>query len=221
MRLNQSKFAVVIGCSQQNVSKLIAKGVITKEDDKKIDVDKAKKSLKDYGLLGKDEKLIKSRTPKNKKEDRKFHQITKGLPLESKVPYDSYEYLTPEEIEEAEKEKEKAREELKAKEEEAKKKNITPPASDDEVTYSDAKAHREHYMGKIAEMDYLIKIGDYVPKAVVEKTFFEAARTIRDSLLNYPNKMTLRIVGKTDIKVIEDILMEEIQNILGNLSHES
>eukprot|EP01156_Anaeramoeba_ignava_P014970 Anaeramoba_ignava/a611113_7.p1 GENE.a611113_7~~a611113_7.p1 ORF type:complete len:168 (-),score=36.91 a611113_7:411-914(-) len=167
--------------------------------------------------------MKKSRTSKKeKKEDRIFMPITSSLPLDGEVPYESYAYLTEEEKEKIDQEKEKAYEELKAKKEEAKSKNInTGDINTDEVKYADAKAHREHYMGKIAEFDYLIKIGEYVPKAEVEQTFFEAARIIRDALLNYPNKMALRVVGKTDIKIIEDVLMDEIQIILGNLSNES
>lgn len=73
-------------------------------------------------------------------------------------------------------------------------------------------------MGQIAELDYQIKLGDYVSKAEVEKTFFEASRNVRDMLLSYPNKMASRIIGKKDIKEIETILLEEIRYILGNLS---
>lgn len=222
MRLNQTKFASLVGCSQQNISKLINKGVIQKEDDNKIDIDKAKKSLLDHGLLGEDGKLLKSRTANNetKTNSRKFYPTTAALPLEGEVPYDSYAYLTPEEIKAAEEEKEKLRKEYQEKEHAAKSKNITTEPVDNK-TYSDAKTFRENYMGKIAEFDYLIKTGEYILKTEVEKKFFEAARTIRDSLLNYPNKMALRIVGKSDIKEIEDILMNEIQIILENLSNES
>ncbi len=223
MRLNQTKFASLVKCSQQNISKLIKKGVIQKEDDNKIDVEKAKQSLKDFGLLDENGVLKKSRTPKKeKKSSRIFVQTTSSLPLEGEVPYASYEYLSEEEKDKIEKEKQKAYEEFKQKEEEAKNKNIkTGDDNLEEVKFADAKAHREHYMGKIAEYDYLIKIGEYVSKQEVEQTFFEASRRIRDALLNYPNKMALRVVGKTDIKDIEDVLMEEIQIILGNLSHES
>ena len=224
MRLNQTKFAGLVGCSQQNISKLINKGVIQKEDDNKIDIDKAKQSLLEHGLLGEDGKLLKSRTANNetktKTNSRNFYPLTDSLPLEGEVPYDSYAYMTPEEIKAAEEEKERIRKEYKEKENKARERSI-PTKTVDNKTYSDAKSFRENYMGKIAELDYFIKIGEYVPKVEVEEDFFKAARTVRDALLNYPNKMSLRVVGKTDIKDIEDILMEEIQIILENLSNES
>jgi len=218
IRLNQTQFASQVGCSQQNISKLIKKGVIKKEKDKKIDTNKAIQSLRDYGLLDKNNKFKKSRT---KKENRSFTKINNTLPFEGDVPYDSYAYLSDEEIEEQERRKEEAREELRSKEELAKHKNIEFDSKlNDEIKYSDAKAHREYYMGKIAELDYQIKLDEYITKEEVKKSFFEIARTIRDALMNYPSKMSLRVVGKTDIKNIENVLMEEIQVILGNLSNE-
>ena len=73
-------------------------------------------------------------------------------------------------------------------------------------------------MGQIAELDYQIKLGEYVSKVEVEQTFFEVARKVRDMLLNLPNKMALRVIGKKDIKEIESTINDEIRYILGNLS---
>ena len=73
-------------------------------------------------------------------------------------------------------------------------------------------------MGQIAELDYQIKLGEYVSKVEVEQTFFEVARKVRDMLLNLPNKMASRVVGKKDIKEIESTINDEIRYILGNLS---
>ncbi|OCL86098.1 hypothetical protein AAX27_02117 [Aliarcobacter thereius] len=68
------------------------------------------------------------------------------------------------------------------------------------------------------QKSYQIKLGEYIPKVEVEQSFFEVARTVRDMLLNLPNKMAMRIVGKKDIKEIELIIDDEIRYILGNLS---
>jgi flagellar biosynthesis/type III secretory pathway protein FliH len=216
MRFNQTKFAELIGCSQQNVNKLLKKGTIQKEDDNKIDKDKAIQSLRDFGLLDENNKLIKSRTPKKEKD---LSPTVIALPFDGPIEYDSLDGKSEEEKEEILKEKERLHQEYSQKKVEAAQKGITEGKdSGNATTYSDAKAHREHYMGKIAEFDYLIKLGDYVRKEDVETTFFEAARNVRDNLLSFPNKMAIRIIGKTDIQEIENILMEEIQNILRNLS---
>lgn len=109
---------------------------------------------------------------------------------------------------------------MESKKKEAANKNINITEDMDlrSFNYASAKAHREYYMGQIAELDYQIKLGDYVSKSEVEQTFFEASRKVRDMLLNYPSKMSMRVIGKKDIKEIESIMMEEIRYILGNLS---
>lgn len=216
MRFNQSKFAKEVGCSQQNISKLIKKGVLEVGDDKKLDFEYSLQRLKDFDLLDANNKLKKSRTTKDEVEEDK----SISLPFEAPTGYQTLADLTPEQREEIEKEEIEAFNELEKKKKEAKNRNIS--INEDEnlgkFNYASAKAHREYYMGQIAELDFQIKLGDYVPKAEVEQTFFEASRKVRDMLLNFPNKMSSRVIGKKDIKEIETILLEEIRYILGNLS---
>lgn len=216
MRFNQSKFAKEVGCSQQNISKLIKKGVLEVGEDKKLDFDYSIQRLKDFDLLDEDNKLKKSRSIKNDEDDT----TDAILPFEAPAGYKTLADLTPEEREQNEREELEAFQELEAKKKEAKNKNIsiTDDGNFGKFNYASAKAHREYYMGQIAELDYQIKLGDYVSKAEVEQTFFEASRKVRDMLLNFPNKMASRVIGKKDIKEIETILQEEIRYILGNLS---
>ena len=217
MRFNQSKFAKEVGCSQQNISKLIKKGILEVGQDKKLDLEYSLQRLRDFNLLDEKNKLKKSRTSK---EDS-IQEVESSLPFDSDTTgYKTLADLTPEEKEQLEKEELESFKELEEKKKEAATKNINVGDNIDlkDFNYASAKAHREYYMGQIAELDYQIKLGDYVSKAEVEKTFFEASRKVRDMLLNYPNKMASRIIGKKDIKEIETILLEEIRYILGNLS---
>lgn len=216
MRFNQSKFAKEVGCSQQNISKLIKKGILEVGQDKKLDLEYSLQRLRDFNLLDEKNKLKKSRTSK---EDN-IQEVESSLPFDSDTGYKTLADLTPEEKEQLEKEKQESFKELEEKKKEAATKNINVGDNIDlkDFNYASAKAHREYYMGQIAELDYQIKLGDYVSKAEVEKTFFEASRNVRDMLLSYPNKMASRIIGKKDIKEIETILLEEIRYILGNLS---
>ena len=216
MRFNQSKFAKEVGCSQQNISKLIKKGILEVGQDKKLDLEYSLQRLRDFNLLDEKNKLKKSRTSK---EDN-IQEVESSLPFDSDTGYKTLADLTPEEKEELEKEELESFKELEEKKKEAATKNINVGDNIDlkDFNYASAKAHREYYMGQIAELDYQIKLGDYVSKAEVEKTFFEASRKVRDMLLSYPNKMASRIIGKKDIKEIETILLEEIRYILGNLS---
>jgi hypothetical protein len=217
MRLNQSKFAKEVGCSQQNISKLIKKGILEVGEDKKLDLEYSLQKLRDYDLLDDKNKMKKSRTAKD--DDSKTEE-TFSLPFDAPVGYKTLADLTPEEREQSEREELEAFQELEAKKKEAAIRNININEDADlrSFNYASAKAHREHYMGQIAELDYQIKLGDYVSKAEVEQTFFEASRKVRDMLLNYPSKMSMRVIGKKDIKEIESIMMEEIRYILGNLS---
>lgn len=219
MKMNQSKFAQTVGCSQQNISKLIKKGTLFLGSDKKLDYDESLQRLREFDLLDENNKLKKTRTAK-KEDSANSNTNLSVLPLdeEVEVPYSTIADMTPEEREEMEKAEIESFKELEEKKKEAKKKNISFTDDLNEYNYSNAKAHREHYMGQIAELDYLIKIGEYVPKEEVEKTFFEASRTVRDMLLNAPSKLAARVLGKKDIKEVETIIMDEIQYILGNLS---
>ena len=216
MRFNQSKFAKEVGCSQQNISKLIKKGILEVGEDKKLDFEYSLQRLRDFDLLDEKNKLKKTRTAKNEVEDAN----DTVLPFEAPTGYKTLADLTPEQREEIEREELEFYNELEEKKKEAKRKNI--PIIDDEnlgkFNYASAKAHREYYMGQIAELDYQIKLGDYVSKAEVEQTFFEASSKVRDMLLNFPSKMSMRVIGKKDLKEIESIMMEEIRYILGNLS---
>jgi len=216
MRFNQSKFAKEVGCSQQNISKLIKKGILEVGQDKKLDLEYSLQRLRDFNLLDEKNKLKKSRTTKDS-----IQEVESSLPFDSDTTgYKTLADLTPEEKEQLEKEELESFKELEEKKKEAATKNINVGDNIDlkDFNYASAKAHREYYMGQIAELDYQIKLGDYVSKAEVEKTFFEASRKVRDMLLSYPNKMASRIIGKKDIKEIETILLEEIRYILGNLS---
>jgi hypothetical protein len=217
MKMNQSKFGQLVGCSQQNISKLITKGVLEKSKDNKLDVEFSLKKLRDFGLLDENDKLIKSRTPKEEKEDKK----SVSLPFNEPVPYKTYADLTDEEKEEQNKEELEAFLELEKKKKEAQSRNIKIEDEDDNLrsfNYASSKAHREHYLGLTAELDHKIKLGEYIARDEAETTFFEAARGVRDSLLSLPTKLAPRIIGKTDIREIQDILMDEIQYVLGNLS---
>ena len=216
MRFNQSKFAKEVGCSQQNISKLIKKNILEAGDDKKLDLQSSLQRLRDFNLLDENNKLKKSRTPKNDK----VQDSETILPFNVDPGYKTLADLTPEERKQIEDDDLAALKELKEKKKEASKKNINIPEYGDfkDFNYAIAKAHREHYMGQIAELDYQIKLGEYVSKVEVEQTFFEVARKVRDMLLNLPNKMASRIIGKKDIKEIESTINDEIRYILGNLS---
>ncbi|OCL99537.1 hypothetical protein AAX29_00578 [Aliarcobacter thereius] len=216
MRMTQTEFAKFLGCSRPNIYKFIKKEYLELGEDKKLDLEYSLQRLRDFNLLDENNKLRKVRSDKT----NKVEEVEATLPFEtSNAGYKTIADLTPAEKEQIEKERIDAFNELEAKREEARDKNIDLNFEDSKIfNYAEAKAFREYYMGQIAELDYQIKLGEYIPKVEVEQSFFEVARTVRDMLLNLPNKMAMRIVGKKDIKEIELIIDDEIRYILGNLS---
>lgn len=214
MKMNQSKFGQLVGCSQQNISKLITKGILLKSEDNKLDVEFSLQKLRDHGLLDENDKLIKSRTPKDENENTKII----SLPFDEPVPYKTIADLTPEEREQIEKEEIEAFEELEAKKKVAKNKNIDSFDNNlGDFTYARAKAHREYYLGQTAELDHKIKLGEYISREDAETTFFEAGRGVRDSLLSSENKLAPRLINKTDIREIKQILRDEFNYVLSYL----
>ncbi len=53
-KVTQAEFGKIIGTSRQYVSKLVKKGVISVDEDGKIDVTKAKKAIKDVSVPSRD-----------------------------------------------------------------------------------------------------------------------------------------------------------------------
>lgn len=187
---------------------MISKGILIYQD-KKLNVEKNIARLKEFDLVDESNKLKKTRT---KKEESK--EPAPGLPLFApEVGYKSRKDMTDEEI--------KRELEEKRAEAEAKKIDIDEDVTndiEDISTYAEAKAYREAYMAKIAELDYKIKKGEYIKKDEVERHNFELARIMRDALMAIPHKMSLRIAGKKDASEVEAILENEIISILENLS---
>ena len=81
------------------------------------------------------------------------------------------------------------------------------------------KIFRELYMGKIAQLDFKKKSGELVEKSEVEKDGYEAGRLIRDNLLNFSHKMSMKVAALSDPKEIEAILESEIHQILEQISN--
>ena len=81
------------------------------------------------------------------------------------------------------------------------------------------KIFKELYQGKLAQLDFKKKSGELLEANDVKNDAFEMGRLIRDNLLNFPHKMSLRIAGVADPKIIEMTLEEEINNILEQMSY--
>ncbi len=86
----------------------------------------------------------------------------------------------------------------------------------DGATFSKAKAFKEGYKAKLAELEYKEKIKEYVKAVDVESASFTMARKIRDQLLNIPDRVQAEFAALTGRKSeeVRAILLREIQTAI-------
>lgn len=80
-------------------------------------------------------------------------------------------------------------------------------------SFNKAKAFKEGYKAKLAELEYKIKIKEYVKASDVEHAAFSFARRIRDKMLNIPDRVEADIAAITGMKFTEvgKIIKREIE----------
>lgn len=89
---------------------------------------------------------------------------------------------------------------------------------DAEVLFKNARALREKATALQAAAEHEKFIGELVARDQVEKVVFERARQFRDELLTCSRRIAPDIVGKTEVKQVEDILYKEFRIILEQFS---
>lgn len=94
--------------------------------------------------------------------------------------------------------------------------------SDDpmQVTLAEAQRRAEVAKAEIQEIKLAQLKGELVPVAEVEAEAFKAARTVRDNMLNIPDRVAAEFAGITQSQVIHARLMDEIRKALEGLQGE-
>lgn len=72
--------------------------------------------------------------------------------------------------------------------------------------------------GKLLEVEAKLKTGQVLDAQIVEKEAFQAARNVRDSLQNIPDRVASLLASLSDANQIYDILAKEIRTALEGLS---
>lgn len=85
-------------------------------------------------------------------------------------------------------------------------------------SYAQARAVRENYMARIAKLLFEEKIGKLVDADSVKLKSFETARTIRDYILNIPNRISSELASENDPVKIHALLTKELTDSLNELS---
>lgn len=93
---------------------------------------------------------------------------------------------------------------------------VSPPASG--VTYAQSRAVRESYLARLAKIEFEKRSSKLIPRDEVTVAAFTIARTVRDNLLNIPDRLAALLAGETDAARVHDLLTEEIRKALNELS---
>lgn len=88
----------------------------------------------------------------------------------------------------------------------------------DEHGYHQARAKREQYAAKDAELSYLERVGTLVPAADVRAETFELFRQVRDNMMLVPDRIASRLTSETDPMQVHRMLTESIRGALSELS---
>ena len=80
------------------------------------------------------------------------------------------------------------------------------------VTFSSARARREHALADLAELELARKRGDLVSLAEIKAEVFAYNRRARDMLLAIPDRLAPRLVGLDEVEA-HKVIGEEIHHV--------
>lgn len=78
----------------------------------------------------------------------------------------------------------------------------------------DARYNHDLYKSKIAKLDYDERIGRLVSADTVKDEAFKVARTLRDALMNIPDRIATEVAGMIDAHAIHKRLSDELRMAL-------
>lgn len=85
--------------------------------------------------------------------------------------------------------------------------------------YTESRAKRELYKARLAELEYQEKSGQMVPVESVRKDAFETARTVRNAILNIPERLASLLAAESDAHAVHQTLVKELNLALQALAH--
>ena len=86
------------------------------------------------------------------------------------------------------------------------------------ASYAQSRAVRELYLAKIAKIEFEQKAAKLVSRDEVTVVAFTKARTIRDNLLNIPDRLAAMLAAERDPARVHELLSDEIRKVLNELS---
>lgn len=85
-------------------------------------------------------------------------------------------------------------------------------------SFAQSRAVRELYLARLAKIEFEERTGKLISRDEVTVAAFTKARTVRDSLLNIPDRVAAVLAAETDPVRAHQILTHEIRKALRELS---
>jgi hypothetical protein len=95
---------------------------------------------------------------------------------------------------------------------------VSAAAGGSQSQYLDARARRENFEAKSAELKYLENVGLLVSASEAREAAFRRYRTLRDKLINIPDRVATILAAERDPVVVHKLLTEELKRVLNELS---
>ena len=86
--------------------------------------------------------------------------------------------------------------------------------------YTAARAMRETFLARTAQLDYEQRKGKLVPVDEVKETARETARRTRDAILAVPDRLEAILASETDRREVNRLMSEELRLALAELSND-
>lgn len=84
--------------------------------------------------------------------------------------------------------------------------------------YQRARAVREHYQARLAELEFKRVAGELVPLDEVKKQGYETAKRARDLLETLPDRLAPVLIGVDDLDDMHAIIRKEVRKVCLELS---
>lgn len=86
------------------------------------------------------------------------------------------------------------------------------------LDYFKARAIRESYLARLAKIEFEERTAKLVSRDEVQVAAFTKARTVRDSLLNLPDRLAALLAAEAEAAKVHEILTIEIRRALDELA---
>jgi len=86
------------------------------------------------------------------------------------------------------------------------------------LDYFRARAIRENYLARLAKIEFEEKTAKLISRDEVQVAAFTKARTVRDNLLNIPDRLAATLAAEADADRVHQILTGEIRKALDELA---